>query len=250
MVVRSAGLAFAASAMVFPGGKLVPSDASAGSVTALHDLDIIDTPHAVAALRESFEEAGLLLARDSHGQRPTTESIRQLDIYRKPIDRGEMSFSTLLETAGLVLALDEMVPFAHVIGPTIVPKRFDTRFYIAPAPPAQQHQVDDHEIIKAQWITVDAAFELGDSGKQLLMSPTRMVLSRLQQYRTVAETLRDARLNPPTAILPEVQTRNGEIGLYSPSAPGIAEHWEVLNTANAKARGLGAVLEAALTSGN
>ncbi len=242
MVVRNAGLSFAASAMVFPGGKLVAGDhpdSMASAISTGHELNVAHSTHAVAALREAFEEAGLLHVKYPDGRWPDSDSIRALYGFRSAIDSGQSDFGACLRDAGLILTLDTVVPFAHIIGPTVAPKRFDTLFFIAPAPWGQTHKVDDHEIVEAHWITANAALALGDSEHRLLMSPTRLVLSRLKRYESVTEAIADAKANPPTPILPEVQTRDGIIGLYSPSAPGIDEYWEILDGRNAARRGLG-----------
>ncbi len=244
MVVRNAGLSFAANAMVFPGGKLIAQDQPenmGAAISSRHALDITNTPYAVAAVREAFEEAGLLLAFYPDRCSPGIDTLNTLGAFRTTIDSGQSDFGALLRDAGLVLALDLVVPFAHIIGPTLAPKRFDTRFFIAPAPDDQVPEVDNHEIVEAHWITAKAALALGDSEQRLLMSPTRLVLSRLQRYHSVAEALADAKAKAPTPIQPAVQTRNGVIGLYSPCAPGIDEHWEVLDSNSAARRGLGVV---------
>lgn len=242
MVVRNAGLSFAASAMVFPGGKLIAADEPAAMGAAIatgHALDAIDEAHAVAALREAYEEAGILMAHYTDGRSLSLQAVRALDVFRSRVDSGEANFGAVLREAGLVLILDNVVPFAHIIGPRQAPRRFDTRFFIAPAPEGQMHVVDDHEIIAAQWVTAFDAIAMGDADERLVMHPTRLVLGRLQHYATVAEALAEARRHPPKSILPEVQTRDGVAGLYTPGAPGINEQWEALNSGSAKRRGFG-----------
>jgi 8-oxo-dGTP pyrophosphatase MutT (NUDIX family) len=129
MIERHAGLSFAPGALVFPGGCLCDDDHTGGSDGGL--------PLRMAAIRECFEECGILLAR--HQAEPTMIDADRttwlLERYRRRLLDGELTFSAMLNSEGLVAAYDLLVPFGHWVTPEIRPKRFDTLFFLAPAPP-------------------------------------------------------------------------------------------------------------------
>lgn len=116
----------------------------------------------IVALREAFEESGLLLARPASA-RGTGAPLVGADIadklapHRHAVDRGQMSFLDLLREHDLVLALDSLIQFGHWITPTMMPKRFDTHFYLAPAPPEQFAAHDGRETTDAVWLSAEEA---------------------------------------------------------------------------------------------
>jgi 8-oxo-dGTP pyrophosphatase MutT (NUDIX family) len=229
MVVRSRLVDFAANAMVFPGGKVTPADAAlAETLRSGQHLAPLHRSHAVAALRESFEEAGLLLAHD-HDDIPVGEAVvRRLDPLRAAIDTGQHSFAAILEAEQLCLQLDHLYRFAHIITPKVAPKRFDTHFYIAPCPSGHGPLVDMSEVVAGFWLRPAAALQ--DSAREfLLMRPTRMVLERLACAVDVDSALADAAAFDPSAIEPEFQLRDGVQGLATPDAPGFPASWEVMD---------------------
>src|SRR5262245_57902838 len=131
MVVRHHAIEFASGALVFPGGKVDAGDAD----PAWADLAPSDTAERttiVAAARETFEEAGLVLARrrDTHTMIETQEAQHLVERYRASILAGKTQFRDLIAAEGLLLATELMVPFAHWITPEGMPKRFDTYFYL------------------------------------------------------------------------------------------------------------------------
>jgi 8-oxo-dGTP pyrophosphatase MutT (NUDIX family) len=229
MVVRNRLVDFAANAMVFPGGKVTPADAAlAETLTNGQHLDPLHRRHAVAALRESFEEAGLLLAHDADDTPVREAVVRRLDPLRTAIDTGAQSFAAMLEAEQLRLQLDRLYRFAHIITPKPAPKRFDTHFYVAPCPPGHGPAVDMREVVAGFWITPAAALQ--DTARQyILMRPTRMVLERLARAANVDSALADAAAFDPPAIEPEFQFRDGVRGLATPDMPGFPASWEVMD---------------------
>ena len=134
MVRRSAGMAFGASAWVFPGGKVAGAD----SAPEWDDLSDGSYDHYVrslriAAAREVFEESGLLLAtRD--GEVLNAAASAAFDSQRTAVEADPSLFINLVREAGLRLTLDRLVPFAHWITPSFEPRRFDTHFFLVRAP--------------------------------------------------------------------------------------------------------------------
>lgn len=191
MVRRSAGLRFASGATVFPGGRVDPDD------RALHgwtppDVPAADLPLRLAAIREAFEECGILLA---HGP---LDGAR-LAALRAPslLDVGQR-----LRAVGLRPDTEALVPFARWITPETVWRRFDATFYLAPAPAGQEAVVDGGEAVEGLWATPRAILEADEAGRLSLVFATRMNLTRLAACRTVREALEAARRQPLVPILP------------------------------------------------
>ena len=136
MVVRHHQIDFASGALVFPGGKVDPGDAVVRDhCDGADDLDERDLAMRVGAIREAFEECGILLARP-RGDTALVSGARleALDAYRDKLHSGELSLADFLEQEQLTLALDTLTRFAHWITPEMMPKRFDTDFFVAAAP--------------------------------------------------------------------------------------------------------------------
>lgn len=137
MVRRSAGMAFGASAWVFPGGKVAEADSDPRWDTLSGGAyDATARALRVAAAREVFEESGLLLATRS-GVEVDAHLATEMDSERARVEQEPGRFLDLIYHAGLLLALDRLVPFAHWITPSFEPRRFDTHFFVVQAPPAQ-----------------------------------------------------------------------------------------------------------------
>jgi 8-oxo-dGTP pyrophosphatase MutT (NUDIX family) len=229
MVVRSRLVDFAANAIVFPGGKVTPADAAlAETLSNGQHLAPLHRSHAVAALRESFEEAGLLLAHDAQDAPVREAVVRRLNPLRIAIDKGAHSFAAMLKAEQLRLQLDRLYRFAHIITPKVAPKRFDTHFYIAPCPSGHGPALDMSEVIAGFWLS--PAEVLQDIAREyILMRPTRMVLERLARAADVDSALADASAFDPPAIEPEFQFRDGVRGLSTPDVPGFPASWEVMD---------------------
>ena len=137
MVVRHHQIDFASGALVFPGGKVDALDRAEGvrgRVDGAEGLDDWEFSMRVAAIREAFEESAVLLAREERtGRVVDAARLKALDPYRDPLNKGEIGIADFLEREGLRLAGDMLTPFAHWITPNMMPKRFDTRFYLAAA---------------------------------------------------------------------------------------------------------------------
>lgn len=210
MVVRHHEIDFASGALVFPGGKVDASD-SDPRWDALADIRV-DVPARafwIAAARETFEEAGLLLARDPGNARGMVAPERTHDIvgrYQKPLNAGEVSFADVIEREGLVLATDQMVHFAHWITPVHMAKRFDTQFLLVAAPMEQAGAHDGSESVEGIWIRPQQALDDAEAGRRTLVNATRMNLQKLARSGSVAEAVKAAQSSRVVTVLPQVQT--------------------------------------------
>ncbi|HSE94154.1 MAG TPA: NUDIX hydrolase [Methylomirabilota bacterium] len=174
---------FAAGDFVFPGGRIEPEDAPADVARWCRGLDDataagrlgLDAPAAlaywIAAIREAFEEVGVLLACDTAG-RPASLDPARLAERRRACQRDHRAFWTLLREENLVLPVDRLVYFAHWVTPEERPLRFDTRFFAAQAPAGQDAEPDAHEITEVRWLTPAAALAARARGEISLRLPT------------------------------------------------------------------------------
>jgi 8-oxo-dGTP pyrophosphatase MutT (NUDIX family) len=215
MVQRHHQIDFASSALVFPGGKVDPGDrdprlrARCGAAAAGLDDDALAIH--VAAIRETFEECGVLLARP-RGEEALVEAGRLASIqerYAEPLAAHDLPISEVAEDEDLELAIEALVPFAHWITPTFMPKRFDTWFFLVAAPPDQLAAHDGVESVDSLWTTVDRAMADADAGTRTIIFPTRMQLGKLGQSRTVDEALAAARAAPVVTVMPRMERDAG-----------------------------------------
>ena len=206
MVRRTTKMDFAAGALVFPGGKVDPPDRAAmlrkrcGDVA---DVDDFQLALRVAAVRETFEECGVLLARP-HGERDIVPVARVRELekkYRDALMRDEIGIDAVIAAENLDLACDLLVYYAHWITPVIRPKRFDTHFFLAPAPAGQAAMHDGEESLDSLWTRPQAAIDAFVSGGYQVMFPTYCNLTKLDRSRTVAEALDAARASTVVTVL-------------------------------------------------
>jgi 8-oxo-dGTP pyrophosphatase MutT (NUDIX family) len=226
MVVRHQQIDFASGALVFPGGKLAAGDTDPRvRARCIGAGDLSDDALAlrVCGIREAFEECGLLLARSGDGGTSAIDIARvaQLgDRYRRPLDKGELGIADMLEAEDLVLCIDELVPFAHWITPTFMPKRFDTYFYLAAAPPEQVALHDGFEAVDSAWLRPADVLEQADAGTRTLVPATRLNVEKLGQNPHVADALEAARTIPMVTVQPVLVERPEGQWLEIPEAAG------------------------------
>lgn len=207
MVKRHHEIAFGGGALVFPGGRTAREDydlALADFVDGMADRSAEFRALAIAAIREAFEEAGVLLARDAaSGEFIGAEQLAALDRFREELEQRRIGLLEFLRRENLRLACDQLVPFAHWITPRNMPKRFDTHFFLAPAPAGHTGQHCGRESIDSLWVRPDDAIANSAPGK--LMFPTRMNLMKLAPARNVNEALDITRAAPPVAVEPWIE---------------------------------------------
>jgi 8-oxo-dGTP pyrophosphatase MutT (NUDIX family) len=201
LIQRHQASRFAAGDFVFPGGKLELEDVSTDAVhwcrgldaqTAAERLGLPDPGMAlgywVGAIREAFEEVGVLLADGPSGQPPAVDTPR-FGAYRRACQRDHRVFWEMLRAEGLRLATDRLVYFAHWVTPEEHPLRFDTRFFVAPMPPGQTAEADEREIVAVRWLAPADALAARGRGEISLRLPTVKNLALFEGAASVAEAL-------------------------------------------------------------
>ena len=231
MVVRHHEIDFASGALVFPGGKVDRQDADpAWAELAPCEAAADDRAVMVAAARETFEEAGLVLARRRDATRLLDADAAHalVERYRKGIVANETTFLELMRAENLLLVPDLMVRFAHWITPETQPKRFDTHFLLVAAPVEQLGAHDGSESVEGFWISPQQALRDAEAGTRTLLFPTHMNLLKLSRHRTVAEAVATARGNAIVSVTPRVvRTETGRT-LHIPAEAGYGiTEWSV-----------------------
>ncbi|MBV8651995.1 MAG: NUDIX domain-containing protein [Alphaproteobacteria bacterium] len=217
MTARHEASGFAAGALVFPGGKLEAEDlALRPSCTGGDGLDDTALGFRIAAIRETFEETGILLARRPGASTLLTAAELATLRQRHPAS----GFAAVVAAAGLQLATDALVPYAHWITPVDRPKRFDTHFFVAPAPVDQVAVHDGHEAVEVVWAKPAETVEAGDRERVKLVFATRMNLVKLAASRTVAEALAAARRDKIVTVCPEIVKTPEGPAIRIPEAAG------------------------------
>src|SRR6195952_5520121 len=215
MMVRHYEIDFNSGALVFPGGSVDAGDKDIAAKPALHaggeGLDEATLNFRIAAIRETFEESGILLARP-RGSNTLIDAKRASEIsaaHRTALCESKISFAQILTDHQLVLALDLLVPYAHWITPEGMPKRFDTWFFLAAAPHEHIGAHDGKESTDSIWVPPREALAGGESGRFKLPFPTTRNLIKLGKHRTVRAALDEAHGKPVVTVMP-VMTRNGD----------------------------------------
>jgi 8-oxo-dGTP pyrophosphatase MutT (NUDIX family) len=184
-VRRHRGSSFMASAYVFPGGAAEEGEDAR-----------------TAAARELFEEAGVLLARDSGAQAETLEMPSQEHIRKRIL--GGVPAKAALEVAGLTWSTDGLVPWSHWITPSVEKKRFSARFFVTELPPGQVPRFDETETVDQAWVTpLDA---IARAGELMLPPPQIRTCWELSQYKTIEAVLAAGkqRAEEPHPIMPRL----------------------------------------------
>lgn len=210
MIVRHRAIEFASGASVFPGGRVAGSDRDPALRERCDGAEALDADTLAlraAAIRECFEECGVLLARTPDGATIAGETLAGLDRYRQALERGELGLAGLLGEHRLRLAADALVPFGHWITPDFAPKRFDTWFYLAAAPRGQEPRHDGSEAVDSLWISPQKALAEADAGGRSLVLATRANLMRLAESETAAAALDAAAHNTIIPVQPWIETR-------------------------------------------
>ena len=226
MMVRHYEIDFNSGALVFPGGSVDKGDREILERSELYSggeaLDTAALSFRIAAIRETFEESGILLAR-LRGSKTLVDAVRASEIeatHRAALTEGKTTFLNVLADNGLWLALDELVPYAHWITPEGMPKRFDTWFFLAAAPPDQLGAHDGKESTDSIWVSPREALAGGESGRFKLPFPTTRNLIKLGKQPNVRAALDDARGKPIVTVMPVMTKLNGGRQLRIPREAG------------------------------
>lgn len=207
MLRRTTSAAFAGGMYVFPGGKVDEADGSG------------DPGYVIAAIRECFEEAGVLLARDEGGM--AVADGHPALTHRHDVHDGTVDLVALCRQHGLRPAIEDLVWVSRWVTPVgESTRRFDTRFFIAVAPAGQTSTHDDNETIASTWIRPTDALQRETRGELTMMPPTIKSLEYLAAHRDSAAVMHAARqLDRPVAIMPRLR-RNAVGRITGVSLPG------------------------------
>ncbi|QGN56476.1 NUDIX hydrolase [Novosphingobium sp. Gsoil 351] len=217
MVERSASMRFAGGAAVFPGGRVDAADYDLAATLATPGADedtLADLAGRIAAVRETIEETGLVVGIDA-----TVDHAEALAARAYLCEQGALG--PVLERHGWTLKLDDLTYFARWRPKHRHMRIFDTRFYLADLGTGSVDLlVDETENTHLFWASAAGALELADSGKIMIIFPTRRNLERLARFASFAEARAHAEAIPARTITPSVEQRDGAAWLTIPADAG------------------------------
>jgi 8-oxo-dGTP pyrophosphatase MutT (NUDIX family) len=226
MLRRTGNAAFGAGMYVFPGGRVDEADGAAdiarfcrglddSAASARLGIDHGGLAYWIAAVRECFEEAGVLLADRRDGG-----PLQLRDEDRHAVHAGELGLVELCRRDDLVLEMSTTHYIAHWVTPAGEPRRFDTRFFVSAAPPDQEPLHDDKETVDSLWVQPSAALRMHAAGELTMMPPTIANLRFLEPHATVEAALRAASaVEQPERIQPRLR-RDAEGAVVGIAMPG------------------------------
>ncbi len=234
MLQRSHSLKFMPGVYVFPGGALDAADSSPEMHTLCDGLEDEAASRAlgiergglaywVAAIREAFEEAGILLAYDASGGLVSLsgEAAERYSAHRSSLDERRRDFGAIVRDEGLRLAADRLTYFGHWITPTHAPRRYDTRFFLAIAPERQEARHDNYETIAHAWMRPQEALDLCARETLNMRFPTIKTLEQFTQCGTAAELV--AALSSKRVVRPQLPRITPDGRTLLPGDPGYEE---------------------------
>ncbi len=210
MVVRHHEIDFARGAAVFPGGKTSASDSDPRIAARVPGGQLPDDQQfalRVAAIRETFEESGMLLARYGGALIDGAQRAVLHQRWQARVAAGGHAFVDMVCEEDLELALEQLVPYAHWVTPDVSPKRFDTYFFIAAAPAGQVAQHDGSEAVDSFWVRPADALEDCAQRRRTIIFPTLCNLALLARTGDVAGAVQAARSRPVQRIQPTLGKR-------------------------------------------
>ncbi len=225
---------FVGGAMVFPGGGLDPADSSPAAYARCAGRDdagasrLLDVPadglaYWVAVVRESFEEAGVLLARTASGgpvDLGDPALAARCRVHRSAVDSGGRTLTEVLEEEDLYVAAGDIHYFSRWITPLGAPRRYDTRFFVAAAPEDQEVTHDERELIGTHWSTPAAALAQHDAGEITLIFPTVRSLVALARFASAGDVLAHAAgLAVVEPVLPTITESPDGVRIVLPGDP-------------------------------
>lgn len=238
MLKRTFRAVFVGGGYVFPGGAVDDADRHGdverwcegladSDASTLLGIESGGLAYWVAAVRECFEEAGILLAHSPDGavirfDEPTVE--QRFGVHRRAVHAGERRLLDICAEEGLRLALGSIHYFAHWITPLGEPRRFDTRFFVARAPEAQEALHDDHETIDNVWIRPCDALDQHARGEFFMIFPTIKNLEAISRFATADELMAaSSRLTEVPCVQPRLIVDGDGVRVLLPGDPGFDE---------------------------
>jgi 8-oxo-dGTP pyrophosphatase MutT (NUDIX family) len=209
MMKRTSRASFASGMYVFPGGAVDAEDS--GTDLARHCDGLTDAEASerlgiasgglaywIAAVRECFEEAGVLLARDVRLDDPVV--AERFRVHQHAVHGRERRFAEICKDEDLTLSLADIKYVAHWITPRAESRRFDTRFFVTRSPAGQKALHDDNELVDSEWITPPAALARVESNEFMMLPPTIAMLEFIAPHATVDSAMGAAQAvgTPPT----------------------------------------------------
>jgi 8-oxo-dGTP pyrophosphatase MutT (NUDIX family) len=224
---------FSPGAFAFPGGRVEASDSGPGIEARCRGLDRVEAARRlrdveppersigfwVTALREAFEEAGILLACRADDHPVDAATLEAIRLHRSRCREDSAVFGRLLDDFDLFLATGRMAYWAHWITPEERPVRYDTRFFIAAALPEQVPEPDGREMLSARWITPEAALTRHRGRELTLPLPTQRILAGLSEHRGIGELLAAASGRDIRSIRPRIVREAGGERILLPDDP-------------------------------
>jgi 8-oxo-dGTP pyrophosphatase MutT (NUDIX family) len=210
MMERHANTVFAGGMWVFPGGAVDAGDDPAAfqeisihrsdaEASELMSLDSGGLAYYIAAIREAFEEAGILLALDKESLQPLdlSEPVveRRFQQHRDDINDSNRNFIEIVKDEALILDAGEMHYIARWVTPLGPPRRFDARFFIARMPSNQTPIHDDGELVHSQWMSPREILRQAEAEKMVLMSPTLRMVKNLALFDSAEQVIESAAAN-------------------------------------------------------
>jgi len=229
---RAASMAFAAGAFVFPGGSVdprdedLPDEAWVGRSPAEWAKDLSSDERLAralvcAAVRETFEESGVLLAGTDSTTVVADTSGDDWEADRLALIDRSLSLAEMMGRRGLVVRADLLRPWTHWLTPEVESRRFDTRFFVAVLPEGQRTRDVGGEADRVAWMRPHAALEGNERGEMMLMPPTLTSLRDLAEFTSVDDVLEAAAGRTVTRILPKLLfDENDQLKFLLPHEPG------------------------------
>jgi 8-oxo-dGTP pyrophosphatase MutT (NUDIX family) len=235
MLRRNLNSDFVGGAYVFPGGAVDEADRHADleavtqgrsddQASNMLGVDSGGLAYWVAAIRECFEEAGVLLAVDGDGKVVSfadAEVAERFNLHRQEVNDGRRRLVEVCDLEGLTLAVDQIHYFSHWITPIGPPRRYDTRFFVAAAPPEQVPLHDDRETIANLWVGPNEALAMHKRGELDLILPTIKNLEAIGRFERSADLLAAAAaIGEVPTILPRITNDGDGVRILLPGDPG------------------------------
>ena len=244
LMQRNLNSDFVGGAYVFPGGAVDPADADADVADRCPDLDDAEASRRlglavgglafwVAAIRESFEEAGVLLARHADGRRLDLSdpgAAERFAGHRDDVDNERRTIAEIAVQEDLHLDVGQLHYFSRWITPLGAHRRYDTRFFVCAAPEGQEVVEDSRELIGTQWLTPAEALRRHDAGDITMIFPTVRTLVALSRFERADAVLDHARAQSRVeGILPTISDGDDGMRIVLPGDPehvgGVYDAW-------------------------